>query len=99
MNAQLSNAYAGLFGRLDLRLVRRAPDLDCILSWRAEQEAKLQRVSRHALPAMDEAALRRFIAHYERLTRWLLADEPAHLIVDLDRDRTLIGWRERAGPF
>ena len=48
---------------------------------------------------MDEAALRRFIAHYERLTRWLLADEPAHLIVDLDRDRDTDRLARKGGPI
>ena len=31
------------------------------------------------LRIMDDEALRRFISHYERLTRWMLKDMPARV--------------------
>lgn len=97
VNEQLGGAYRDLFGRLDLRLFLRAPSFDQVYAWRAEQEAGLRRVPGQALPAMDEPALRRFIAHYERITRWLLADEPADVVIELDADRAPIGWRAGRG--
>jgi D-glycerate 3-kinase len=42
---------------------------------------------------MTAAQLARFIAHYERLTRWLMEDEPADLVADLDERRRPAGWR------
>jgi D-glycerate 3-kinase len=95
VNAQLGGAYGDLFGRLDLRLFLRAPGFEVVYAWRAEQETGLRRIPGQALPAMDECALRRFIAHYERITRWLLADEPADVVIDLDAERVPIGWRNR----
>jgi D-glycerate 3-kinase len=42
---------------------------------------------------MDSAAIARFCAHYERLTRWQLADTPRHavLTLQLDGQRRVIG--------
>lgn len=93
VNAQLSGAYGGLFERLDLRLLLRAPCFEVVYAWRAEQEAGLRRIPGRGPPPMDEPALRRFIAHYERVTRWVLEDKPADVVVDLDADRVPIGWR------
>jgi D-glycerate 3-kinase len=39
---------------------------------------------------MTERELHRFIAHFERLTRWILLDEPANVIVHLDSRRVPI---------
>src|SRR4051794_17361066 len=64
--------YAAFFAGLDLRLMLRAPSFACVHGWRAEQEAGLKRDSRSARPAMSDAELARFIAHYERLTNWIL---------------------------
>ena len=61
--------------------------------WRAEQEAGLVRASGRS--GMDAAALARFCAHYERLTRWQLADTPRHagLTLRLDGERRVIRRR------
>jgi D-glycerate 3-kinase len=93
VNACLSGDYAAFFAGLDLRLMLRAPSFLCVHGWRAEQEAGLNRDARSARPAMTDAELLRFIAHYERLTRWILEDEPADLIADIDERRTPYAWR------
>lgn len=95
VNDALTGPYAALFGALDLGVLLRAPSFEQVLAWRTEQEEKLDRTD-GALPPMDEAALRRFIAHYERITRWLLIDEPADIVIPLAADRTPLGWRERS---
>jgi D-glycerate 3-kinase len=66
----------------------RAPSFDCVAEWRAQQEAGLDRTAPGAAPPMDSAALTRFVAHYERLTRWMIADAPADLVCDIAEDRT-----------
>jgi len=92
-NSCLGGDYAAFFARLDLRLMLRAPSFECVHGWRAEQEAGLNRDSQSARPAMSDAELARFIAHYERLTRWILKDEPADLIADIDERRAPFAWR------
>ncbi|NIJ06482.1 D-glycerate 3-kinase [Sphingomonas vulcanisoli] len=92
VNDRLAGDYAAFNARYDLRLMLRAPDFGCVLGWRAEQERGLDRRP-DAPPPMDDAAVGRFIAHYERITRWMLEDEPADLIADLDAERMPYAWR------
>jgi D-glycerate 3-kinase len=89
VNQRLETDYADLFRLLDLRILLRPPDFETVYSWRAQQEAGLSRTG-GSLSVMTESELRRFIAHYERLTRWILRDEPANVIVHLDSRRVPI---------
>ena len=66
-----------------------------VARWRGEQEDALRRAA--APQAMDEVALRRFIAHYERLSRHALASLPARadIVVELDQVRAVAAIRRR----
>jgi len=95
VNAQLQGPYAALFSKFDLFVVLQAPGFEVVADWRLEQEDKLRR-RRLAQGAsvqglMDEAAVRRFVAHYERVTRVLMAEAPmrADVLVTLQTDRTV----------
>lgn len=81
VNDQLAGPYRALFGRLDRLVMLQAPGFEAVLGWRREQEDKLRmRLAAQGgdlSRTMDEAALVRFIAHYERLTRHILAEMPA----------------------
>lgn len=96
-NAALGGPYAPLFGRLDRLVLLTAPDFAVVRAWRGQQEARLrQRLAaegRDPALAMDEAALDRFVAHYERLTRWIAEDLPgaADVVIALDEARRPIG--------
>ncbi len=81
VNERLARDYTALFARLDLRVFLRAPDFAVVENWRAEQEAHL------GDRGMTRANIARFIEHYERITRRMLADEPADLVIDLDTER------------
>lgn len=96
-NQALAGGYQRVWARLDALVFLAAPGWDIVPRWRAEQEAALARASRR--PGMDAAALRRFCAHYERLTRWQLADTPrqAALTVRLDAARRPTGVGARPG--
>jgi D-glycerate 3-kinase len=86
VNAELAGAYRGLFGRLDLLVLLAAPGFDIVLRWRIEQEHAL----RHGHGGgMSDAEIARFIQHYERLTRHILAEMPgrADLTIPLAEDR------------
>jgi D-glycerate 3-kinase len=85
VNAQLAGPYAALFARLDMLLLLAAPDFEIVSDWRIEQE-------RRGAQAMSDDEVRRFVQHYERLTRHILADMPAHadLVLRLGRQRQLL---------
>ncbi|WP_095012565.1 kinase [Tsuneonella mangrovi] len=89
VNDRLAGDYAALFARVDLQLFLRAPGFEIVERWRAEQEGDL------ASPAMDRQQLSRFVAHYERITRSMIADEPADIVIDLDEMRTPMRSRHR----
>jgi len=86
VNEQLEGPYRVLFARLDALALLQAPGFEVVLAWRAEQEEKL--IARTG-KGMSEAELTRFVAHYERLTRWMLAEAPgrAELVFPLDAER------------
>jgi len=85
VNRRLLTDYAGLFGRLDMLVMLKVPDFDAVRAHRRLQETKLG-----AGPAvMDDAALERFLAHYQRLTQFMLAEMPARadVLVEIGRDQ------------
>ena len=70
-------------------LAPRFPEFEIVRRWRGEQEAKLRAEGRGG---MSEAELDRFVQHYERLTRHILADMPdyADLVIRLDAERRVV---------
>ena len=86
VNDQLNGPYQTLFGRLNDLIMLDPPSFEVVAGWRGEQEAKLRA---RTGAGMDEAALTRFLAHYERLTRWILSEMPARAdwVVTLDKGR------------
>ena len=91
INQALAGSYARAWAMLDALAFLAAPDWETVPRWRAQQEAGLARAT--GRPGMDSAAIARFCAHYERLTRWQLADTPRHavLTLQLDGQRRVIG--------
>ncbi|TJY61913.1 hypothetical protein E4T66_06605 [Sinimarinibacterium sp. CAU 1509] len=93
VNQQLAGPYAALFAAIDYLIFLQAPDFDCVLEWRRQQEddnAREPTTRIHTRPTglMNATELARFIAHYERLSRHALAVLPsqADVVVELDRD-------------
>jgi D-glycerate 3-kinase len=88
-NAALADDYQRLFARIDLLVLLAAPGFEIVRRWRGEQEARLRDEGRGG---MSEAELDRFVQHYERLTRHILADMPgyADLVIRLDAERRVI---------
>jgi D-glycerate 3-kinase len=75
-NSALAGPYRGLFAAIDLLVLLAAPSFDVVLGWRIQQEHEL-RAERGADAGMSDVELARFIRHYERLTRHILAEMPA----------------------
>jgi D-glycerate 3-kinase len=90
VNKQL-RGYQPLWRKFDALIVLQAPSWDIVRRWRGEQEQDL--LARHAPLAMDAAAMERFLAHFERLSRHALATLPAlaDTCVEYDDDRHVTG--------
>ena len=80
-NRALAGDYQALFGQLDKLLMMKVPSFDDVFRWRSLQESKL---GENASMGSDE--LRRFVMHYERLTRAQLEEMPqrADVVLSLD---------------
>ena len=84
--------YSELWAMFEFLVFLAVPDMAAIVRWRTQQE--------RALPArrrMEGVELLRFIAHYERLTAWMLQSAPAKadLTVELGTDHSVreIGFK------
>ncbi len=85
INRFLAGPYATLFSRFDNFLHLRAPGFEVVQGWREQQQAGL--LGRQLLPE-EKVGLSRFIQHYERLTRHMLAGGVLPgLVVRLDANR------------
>jgi D-glycerate 3-kinase len=90
-NVALAGEYQALFARIDLLAMLAAPGFECVLGWRREQEDGLRRAAAPCAPGiMSDAALERFVQHYERLTRHILREMPARaeVVIELAPDRS-----------
>lgn len=104
VQAQLVD-YQRLFAQIEMLVMLKAPSMECVFEWRALQERKLSERIEAAAQASDTTdaseglmnadQLRRFIMHYERLTRHMLATMPeyADVVFDLDAEHQVIGVR------
>lgn len=83
VDRQLQGGYRALHERLDRLIFLAAPDMEAVIDWRWQQEQGLRGAQR----LRSRQAVAGFVAHYERLTRWMLADVPARADVVLRLDR------------
>lgn len=102
VNAQLQGDYRQLFAHLDLLVMLQVPGMQSVYDWRCLQERKLAEASRgrQDTRVMSADALRRFIMHYERLTRHMLAEMPqrADLVLRLDRSHQVAAVKINRNP-
>jgi D-glycerate 3-kinase len=90
---QLSKTYAPFFAAFDALIYLQAPSWEIVRLWRGQQEK--QTLGR-PLTAEENAALDRFVMHYERITRAMLAGHhSAKWVVHLDEARKLLRVEER----
>lgn len=87
VNDKLAGDYRTFFASFDLMAAIVAPSFDCVFAWRAQQEAALRLRAPDGAFVMSEAQLARFIAHYERITRQMIADPQADVRLDIGVDR------------
>jgi len=91
----LAAGYQTLFRTIDWLLMLRAPGFDAVYDWRLLQERKLAQNEQHGSGLMNEAQLRRFIQHYQRLTEHCLQHMPelADAVIDLDDQHRMTGLK------
>lgn len=75
VNDQLTQHYLKLWKRFDKLVMLQAPSFRIVTRWRDEQERAVRK--RGAVHAMSLEQLRRFLMHYERLSRQALKRLPA----------------------
>jgi D-glycerate 3-kinase len=89
----LHGRYAAFFHAFDAIVYLQAPSWEIVRRWRGQQEEEL---FGRPLTAQENAALDRFVMHYERVTRAMLAGQHcAHWIVHLDEARNVVRVQER----
>jgi D-glycerate 3-kinase len=87
VNENLAGAYQNAFARLDAILYLQAPSFEIIQQWRCEQEEGLLG---RALADADRQRIARFVAHFERITRHMMAGgRRADIEVQLDDRRNV----------
>jgi D-glycerate 3-kinase len=93
VNEALGGAYQQLFDCMDMLVLMAAPNWDTILRWRVQQEHELRATNPEGSGVMDDRSVARFVSHFERLTRHILAEMPerADLVLHLDESRDCVG--------
>lgn len=94
-NEQLNLEYKELFSMIEILVMLQIPDFDKVYEWRLLQEHKLK--SANGMGAeknsviMNDNQIRRFIMHYERITRHTLQEMPnrAEVLIMLGNDHNI----------
>lgn len=93
VNNQLKENYNSLFDKIDLLVMLKVPSFDKIYEWRTLQEQKLRMKNEGGknLRIMSDEELKRFIGHYERLTRHVLDEMPerADMLFNVSSDHRI----------
>ncbi|MGJ8657417.1 MAG: kinase [Akkermansiaceae bacterium] len=93
-NNQLAGPYTELFALLDRLVMLKAPDFECVYEWRSTQEEKLRKRSVGSANnnIMNDQQIKRFIMHYERITRWMFTEMPQRTdcLLELNQDHNII---------
>ncbi|QZH76482.1 MAG: kinase [Erythrobacter sp.] len=89
VNHWLGEDYARLFRLLDMLVMLKVDSFDAVLANRRLQEQKLADLNPVGTGLLDEEELVRFISHYERLTRHMLAEMPARadVLIEIGADQ------------
>jgi D-glycerate 3-kinase len=88
VNKDLAERYQPFFATFDAVIYLKAPNWQIVRTWRGQQERE---TLARPLTAEDEARLDRFVMHYERLTRAMMAGRhTASVIVHLDEARNVM---------
>ena len=95
VNDVIGEEYENLYAIMDYLIMLKAPSFDKVYEWRRTQEEKLARGREHQANTriMNQEQLRRFIQHYERVTRHGLDTLPARadVVFQLNDEQAIVG--------
>lgn len=93
VNEALLGGYARLWAQVEFWLYIRVPDMAAVTRWRTQQEQDLPPERRMTADQLD-----RFIAHYERITRWMFETMPerSDIVARLGEDHGLVSLCRRS---
>lgn len=92
-NEQLIDYHDKIFNYADMSIMLKAPDFEKIFEWRSLQEEKLKQNTQanDQSHIMSTEKLKRFIQHYERITRHTLQHLPtsADIVIPVAADHSI----------
>jgi len=92
-NDMLAQYHSRIFSRADMCIMLKAPDFEHIFEWRRLQEQKLREDARPGQHdrIMNDEQLKRFIQHYERISRHTLETLPntADVVLPVAEDHSI----------
>lgn len=92
-NDKLKDYHAKVFDHADMTIMLKAPDFEKIYEWRSLQEEKLKQNTQDCEQShiMSADKLKRFIQHYERITRYTLQHLPdrADIVIPIAADHSI----------
>ncbi len=99
-NEQLKEYHRRFFQKADLCVMLQAPDFEHIYQWRQLQEQKLKASTPEHLQnrILSDTELRRFLLHYERISRHTLSHLPeiADVVLPIASDHSITGITTKA---
>ncbi len=100
-NEKLGEYYQQVYKHTDLCVMLKAPNFEHVYLWRRLQEQKLRdrTDNDHLSHVMNDEQLKRFIQHYERITRHTLVHLPeqADIVLPIDTNHMITGTVKRRG--
>lgn len=99
VNQNLALYHEKVFRLSNLNIMLKAPAFDCVYQWRKLQEDKLRATiasgpsNANKSKVMNAEQLRRFIQHYERITRYSIQHLPARsdIVLPINADQSITG--------
>jgi D-glycerate 3-kinase len=93
IDAALRGPYANFFSAFDAMILLQAPSWEIVRRWRGQQE---EETLGRPLTREEDAKLDRFVMHYERITRSMLAgNHIARCVAHLDEARNVVRVEEK----
>lgn len=91
VNKQLEEQYASLWRKIDTLVWLQPSKFEMVYTWRKKQESELEvDPTNTASKQMDEPSLKRFIMHYERVSKHMIETIPhsADWVIELNDDQS-----------
>jgi len=93
VNEQLKGYHQRIFSHADMSIMLKAPDFEKIYEWRSLQEKKLKQSTKPSDQSriMSSDELKRFIQHYERISRHTFEHLPdiADVVIPIAEDHSI----------